>query len=55
MTPEQYYHDHPLIFRKDGAIYMFWAFDDLPPNPFKVKIIVSENDYVNDEDDDTTD
>jgi hypothetical protein len=50
MTPEEYFHDHPIIWEEDGSIYMYWCCD-WPQYPPTTKIVFSEDDYVTDEDD----
>ena len=37
MTPEEFFHDHPVIDKRPDGIYMYWT--EPPPFPPKLKII----------------
>ena len=52
MTPEEFFHDHPVIDKRPDGIYMYWT--ELPPYPPKLKIICPPPDDDDPPDEDQT-
>lgn len=49
MTPEEFFHDHPVIDEQEDGIYLYWT--EPPPILLNNPIHISDQDLYPDEDD----